>query len=206
MSLVNNIGVLSSTRATDLASVVEAANNGSIPAKISLLVSDKKDASCLEKAKSLGIESMYINKKNFSSREQFDRAIAKEFDKREIGFVACIGYMRFLSPWFVRKYKNRVLNVHPSLLPAFPGMDLDVHKAVLSAGCKVSGCTVHLVDEGKDTGPIVLQKTVPVFSSDTPELLKERVQKAEQEILPLAVKAMVENRIFVEGKIAWIKG
>lgn len=202
---MNNIGILSSTRATDLSSVAGAVKSGFIPAKIALLVSDRKDALCLQRAKEYGIEALFLNPKDFSSREEFDKAVANEFDKRKIGFVVCIGYMRFLSPWFVRKYRSRILNVHPSLLPAFPGMDLDVHKAVLESGAKVSGCTVHLVDEGKDTGSIVLQKTVPVFSSDTPELLKERVQKAEQEILPTAVKAMVENRILVEGKIAWIK-
>jgi len=201
---LKKIGILASTRATDLDAVVEAQKNGYFNAEISLLVSDRRDAYCLERAKSHGIEAVFLNPKDFYSREEFDSAIVEEFEKRNIGIVVCIGYMRLLSNFFVQKYKNKILNIHPSLLPAFPGMDLDVHKAVLDSVAKVTGCTVHLVDEGKDTGPIVLQKPVEVMQDDTPETLKLRVQVAEQEILPKAIKLLAENRLFIEEKIVRI--
>ena len=194
------IAVLASTRATDLDAVVASQKNGFFDAEISLLVSDRKDAYCLERAKNHGIETIFLDPKDFSSREEFDKAIIKEFETRKIEFVVCIGYMRLLSNFFVQKYKNKILNIHPSLLPAFPGMDLDVYKAVIEAGCKVSGCTVHLIDEGKDSGPIILQKTVEILENDFPETLKERVQKAEQEILPIAIKLLAEGKLLVEGK------
>ncbi len=198
------IGILASTRATDLDSIVDVIKKGELKAEVKVLVSNKRDALCLERAKKFGIEALFLDSKAFSSREDFDKAIAREFDKRDVEFVVNIGYMLLLSPFFVRKYKNRILNVHPSLLPVFPGMDLNVHKTVLDAGVKITGCTVHLVDEGIDTGPIILQKAVEVKQNDTPETLKERVQAAEKEILPKALKLLVEKKIVVEGKRARI--
>ncbi len=198
------IGVLASTRATDLDAVAEAAKAGFLKAEIALHVSDRKDAFCLERAKIHGIEALFLNPKDFSSREEFDKAVAWEFEKRGIGFIVCIGYMRLLSNWFVQKYKHKILNIHPSLLPAFPGMDLDVHKAVLDAGCKITGCTVHIIDEGRDTGPIVLQKAVKISWNDTPETLKQKVQRAEQEILPEAIRLLAGGKIKIEGNRAVI--
>ena len=202
---MKKIGILASTKATDLDSVVEAEKQGVFEAEISLLVSDRKDALCVERAGKHGIEAIFLNPKEFSSREEFDKAIIKELEKKKIDFIVCIGYMRLLSSLFVQKYKNRILNIHPSLLPAFPGMDLDVHKAVLEAGCKITGCTAHLIDEGKDSGAIVLQKVVEVKENDTPESLKERVQKAEQELLPIAIKLLIEDKIVVDGKHAFVR-
>lgn len=199
------VGVLASTRATDLDAVVEAQKKGFFAAEISLLISDRKDAYCLERAGNHGIEAVFINPRGFSTREEFDKAVAMELDKKNVEFVVCIGYMRLLSAWFVEKYRGRILNVHPSLLPSFPGMDLDVHRAVIDSGARVTGCTVHLVDEGKDTGPIVLQQAVEVKQDDTPETLKQRVQAAEQEVLPKAIRLLVEGKIKVVGKKAVIQ-
>ena len=190
------LGILASTRATDLDCIVDAIKSGFLNAEIVVLLSDKQNAYCLERAANHNIETVSLNKNEYDSREGFDKTIADIFDKRGVEYIVCIGYMRLFSSWFVQKYKNKIINIHPSLLPKYPGMDLNVHKAVLAAGEKVTGCTAHFIDEGMDTGAIILQKSVGVQPGDTPEKLKERVQWAEQQVLPEAIKLVTEDQLF----------
>jgi phosphoribosylglycinamide formyltransferase-1 len=195
------IGVLGSTRGTDLEGIFKAIDEGKLRnVEIACVISNKKDAYILERARQRGVEAIFIDPKG-KDRESYDKEVAAELDKRGVDLILLIGYMRILSPWFVNKYKWRIMNIHPSLLPAFAGgMDLEVHKAVLDYGVKITGCTLHFVDEGVDTGPIILQKAVPVEEDDTPETLKTKVQKAEQEIIIEAIKLFQEGRLKVEGR------
>jgi len=195
------IGVLGSTRGTDLEGIFKAIDEGRLrDVEIACVISNKRDAYILERARQRGVEAIFIDPKG-KDRETYDKEVSAELDKRGVDLILLIGYMRILSPWFVNKYRWRIMNIHPSLLPAFAGgMDLEVHKAVLDYGVKVTGCTLHFVDEGVDTGPIILQKAVPVEEDDTPETLKPKVQKAEQEIIIEAIKLFQEGRLKVEGR------
>lgn len=195
-----NIGVLGSTSGTDLQAVIDEIGAGKLAAEITIIISNKPDAFILERARKHGIEAACIPSKG-REREDFDREVAGILDSHGVDLILLIGYMRFLSKWFVDKYENRIMNVHPSLLPAFAGgMDLDVHQAVLDSGTKVTGATLHFVDEGADTGPIILQKEVMVEQGETKDTLKAKVQKAEQEIILRAVRLFAEGRIKVVGK------
>ncbi|MEM3541787.1 MAG: phosphoribosylglycinamide formyltransferase [Candidatus Methanomethylicia archaeon] len=195
------IGVLGSTRGTDLEGIFKAIEDGRLrDVEVVCVISNKRDAYILERARQRGVEAIFIDPKG-KDRETYDREVAAELDKRGVDLILLIGYMRILSPWFVNKYRWKIMNIHPSLLPAFAGgMDLEVHKAVLDYGVKVTGCTLHFVDEGVDTGPIILQKAVPVEEDDTPDTLKPKVQKAEQEIIIEAIKLFQEGRLKVEGR------
>jgi len=195
------LAVLGSTRGTDLQAIIDAIKSGLLNAEVVCVISDRRDAYILERAKQHGIEALFINPKGLT-REEYDKLIMNEIEKRSpVDLILLIGYMRILSNQFVKKYRWRIINIHPSLLPAFAGgMDLNVHKAVLDYGVKVTGCTLHFVDEGVDTGPIILQKPVMVDDNDTPETLKAKVQKAEQEVLIEAIKLFQGGLIRVEGR------
>lgn len=195
------IAVLGSTRGTDLQAVIDAIKSGELDAEVVCVISNRRRAYILERARKNGIEAIYISPKGLS-RVEYDRLVMDELEKRApIDLILLIGYMRILSDEFVRKYRWRIMNIHPSLLPAFAGgMDLDVHRAVLDYGVKVTGCTLHFVDEGVDTGPIILQKPVKVDEDDTPETLKSKVQKAEQEVILEAIKLFKQGRLRVEGR------
>ena len=193
------IGVLASTKATDMQAVIDAINDNKLNASISVVVSNKKDAFALERAKNHKIKSVFIDSKG-KNREQYDKEIAKVLEQNKVELILLIGYMRFLSPWFVSKYKNRIMNIHPSLLPKYAGgMDEDVHAEVLKNREKVTGATLHFVDEGTDTGPIILQKEVNIEENETVGTLKEKVQKAEQEIIVKAIDLYEKGKIKVEG-------
>ncbi len=194
-----NVAVLGSTRGTDMQGLINAIQKGELNAQIAIVISDKKDAYILERAKNYGIPILFINPKDFKRREDFDKKIIEKLDEERIDLVLLIGYMRILSPHFIRQYKNKIMNVHPSLLPAFAGgMDLDVHRLVIDQGVKITGCTLHFVDEGTDTGPIILQESVRVKEDDTPESLKERIQEAEQKIIVEAVRLFQNRQLKVE--------
>ena len=193
-----NIAVLSSTRATDMEVVVDAIKKG-MNAKIVCVVSNNKDAYALERARNHSIEVVFIDAKN-KTREQYDTEMLRELEKRNVELVLLMGYMKIITPLLVERYRNRIMNIHPSLLPAFGGgMDYDVHQAVLDKGVKITGCTLHFVTEQIDEGPIIMQKAVEVSNDDTAETLKEKVQKAEQEIIVKAIKLFSEGRIEVNG-------
>lgn len=198
-----NIAVLGSTRGTDMQGLINAIQKGELNARIVIVISDRKDAYILERAKNYGIPILFINPKDFKRREDFDKKIIEKLNEERIDLVLLIGYMKILSGYFIRQYKNKIMNVHPSLLPAFAGgMDLDVHRLVIGQGIKITGCTLHFVDEGTDTGPIILQEAVKVNEDDTPESLKERIQETEQKIIVEAVRLFQNRQLKVEnGKV-----
>ena len=194
-----DIAVLASTNGTDLQAIIDSIEAGKLDAELTCVISNKAGCGALEKAKKAGVEAIFIDPAE-KEREEFDREVAAELEKRGVKLVVLVGYMRFLSPWFVHKYGNRIMNIHPSLLPAFAGgMDTDVHQAVLDRGSKVTGCTIHFVDEGADTGPIIMQKVVKVENGDTAETLKKKVQAAEMEAYPKAIQLFAEGKLKVEG-------
>lgn len=204
-----NIGVLASTKASDLQAVIDAIKSKKLNAKISVVISDKKDAYALERAKKHNIEAVFIDAKSKDimaiedkeeRREAFDKKVAAELEKHNVELILLIGYMRIVSQWLVDKYRNKIMNIHPSLLPAFAGgMDKDVHAEVLKSGIKETGCTLHFVTEDVDVGPIILQKKIKVVDGETVDSLKEKVQKAEQEIIIRAMQLYSEDKIKVEN-------
>jgi len=173
------LGILGSTRGTSLVPILDAIQNKLLDVRIEIVISNKCDAKILEKAKNANIETKFLDAKNLD-RETYDQKLSYILEKAQVHLIVLIGYMRILSEDFVRRFENKIINVHPSLLPAFAGlMNEDVHQAVLSAKVALTGCTVHYVTEKVDQGPIVLQKTCPVFPEDTVQQLKERVQTLE---------------------------
>lgn len=198
-----NIGILISGSGTNLQAIIDNINEGNIDGEIKLVISNKKDAYGLVRAEEAGIETLYLDRKEFSTDEEYNKKIMEEFTKRDVELVVLAGYLRILSKEFVQKYKNRIINIHPSLIPSFCGEGCygeRVHKMVLDYGVKVTGATVHFVDEGTDTGPIILQKAVKVEDDDTVESLKEKVLKIEHELLPEAIKLYCQGRLSVEGR------
>ena len=200
------IGVLGSTRGSDLPSIIGSIDKGELKglAKIAVVISDKENSGILNKAEDYKIKNNYLNSSGLE-RAEYDKRIAEIFEGENVDLITLIGYMRLLSPGFISEYRNRIMNIHPSLLPSFPGIDLNVHNQVLDYGCKISGCTLFFVDEGKDTGPIIMQKAVPVYDNDDAETLKERVQSAEQKIYPKGIKLFAEGKLKVEGRKVIIK-
>ena len=175
-----------------MVALVEAIKTGEIPAsEVAVVISDKANAAGLEKAKARGVETAVVER-NKRSREEHDAEIIAELKKRGVELVCLAGYMRLLSPSFVRAFPDRIINIHPSLLPAYPG--LDVHERVLAAGEKVSGCTVHLVNEDLDAGPVILQREVEVKDGDTVETLSARILEQEHKLYVEAVKKLVQNQ------------
>jgi len=193
------IGVISSGRGSNFQSIAEAIGRGEIEADIAILVCNVPGAGAIERAKNLNVPYVVLDHTSFGKdREAFERALALELTKRDVGLVVLAGFMRLLSPYFLRQFPHQILNIHPSLLPAFPG----AHgiRDALDHGAKVTGLTIHLVDESLDGGPIVLQKAVPVAEGDSEERLAARVLEWEHVLYPLAVKLFVEGRLKVEGR------
>ncbi|PKM92047.1 MAG: phosphoribosylglycinamide formyltransferase, partial [Euryarchaeota archaeon HGW-Euryarchaeota-1] len=165
-----------------------------------ILFSNRKESYALERAKNNGIECLFIDSAGLS-REEYDEKIIKELKKRDIELILLIGYMKILSKKFIDAYKFKIMNIHPSLLPAFAGgMDKNVHKAVLDYGCKITGCTLHFADESVDGGPIIIQKVCEVEDTDNENTLKEKVQNLEVHAFIEAIKLFSENKIKVEGR------
>lgn len=203
-----NIGVLISGGGTNLQTLIDNTKSGYINGKIRLVVSNKKDAYGLVRAEKEDIENLYINRKDFNTEEEYNRKILEEFKKRDIELVVLAGYLKVLSKEFVEEYSGRIINIHPSLIPSFCGKGYygeKVHQKVLEYGVKVTGATVHFVDEGTDTGPIIIQKTVEVKDDDTVDTLKERVLKVEHEILPEAVKLFCDKKLSIQGRKVIVK-
>ncbi len=197
------IAILGSTRGTNLEAIFNTIQTGELDAEIIAVISDKKNAYILERARSYGLPAFFIDPKDFNKREDYDKNIIEKLKNEKTDLVLLIGYMRILSLCFVEQFKNKIMNIHPSLLPAFAGgMDLDVHKLVIEQEVEITGCTLHFVDEGTDTGPIILQKTVEVNKDDTPQSLKGKVQKAEQKIIVEGIKLFQKGQLKVEnGKV-----
>jgi len=198
-----NIAILCSGNGTNLQAIIDGVNSGYIPARIAFILSDEKRAFALERARKAGIETVVLDKKDYKDREDFDREVVKRLKKRDVELVVLAGFMRLLSPYFIKEYRNRIINVHPALLPSFKG----AHgiKDALDHGVKVTGVTVHFVDEHLDNGPIILQKTVEIKEDDTEGALLERVHKEEHKIYPEAIKLFVEGKIKIEGRKVKVK-
>jgi len=187
-----NIAVFTSGNGTNLQAIIDAVSSGAINAKIALVVSDNKDAYALRRAKKAGIQTFVLSHKEFASREAYDREIIKELEKKKIALVALAGFMRLLSPYFVKKYKNRILNIHPSLLPLFKGTQ--GIKDAFESGAKKTGVTVHFVDEELDHGPVILQEAVNIEKNDTLDTLEEKIHKVEHKLYPKAIQLVMEEK------------
>jgi phosphoribosylglycinamide formyltransferase-1 len=191
------IAILASTNGTDM----DALLGPHAAFEVALVVANK-ECGALERARRAGAHAALIPSQGVG-REAYDGRLTAALEERAIDLVVLIGFMRLLTPAFVARWQGRIMNIHPSLLPAFAGgMDTSVHAAVLERGCKVTGCTLHFVDEGADTGPIIMQRAVPVLEGDTQESLKERVQSAERQVLREAVEKYAQGKIRIErGKV-----
>ena len=193
-----NIAVFASGKGSNLQAIIDAVKKGEIKANLALVVSDQPDAYALVRAKEAGIKHVLVERKNFQSREDFDREIIKHLEKEKIDLIALAGFMRLLSDYFVEKYSNKILNIHPALLPAFKGTQ--GIKDALQYGMKITGPTVHFVDQELDHGPIILQAVVKIEDGDSEESLAEKIHKEEHRIYPEAIKLFVEGKIKIEGR------
>ena len=198
-----NIGVLASGRGTNLQAIIEAVKEGKIEGRIIIVISDNQDAFALKRAEQHNIETRYINFKEFKTREDYDKKIMKCLKEKDIDLVVLAGYMRILSSYFIKMYKNRIMNIHPALLPSFPG--LHAQRQAVEYGVKISGCTVHFVNEGVDSGPVILQKAVEVKDNDTEESLAERILKEEHQIYPRVIQLFCQGRLIIKGRKVFIK-
>lgn len=200
------IGVLVSGSGTNLQAIIDAIERKEILAKIAVVISNKKDAFALERAKKHNIQAVFVNHKDFPSREAFEQELIKNLDSRKVNLICLAGFMRVLTPLFVNHYHNRILNIHPALLPAAKGLYGEhVHQAILDSGAKFSGCTVHFVTADVDGGPIIVQKVVPVQDDDTPHSLAERILQQEHIAYPEAIKLICENQVKIAGNRVKIK-
>jgi len=198
-----NIGILASGRGTNLQAIIEAVEDGRIEGKIKIVISDNSDAYALKRAEQNNIKIECINFKSFKNREAYDKKIVECLKEKDVDLVVLAGYMRIISPYFIKIYKNRIINIHPALLPSFPG--LHAQRQAIEYGAKVSGCTVHFVDEGVDSGPIVLQRAVEIKDDDTEESLAERILKEEHQIYPQAIQLFCQGRLIIKGRRVFIK-
>jgi len=199
---MKNLGILLSGRGSNFEAIARNLEAGRIPARISVVVSNREEAPGLALAKKMGQAARFIPSKG-KEREAYDREVVAVLREFQVDLVCLAGFMRVLSPYFVREFPHRILNIHPALLPAFPGVD--AQRQALEHGVKFTGCTVHLVDEGVDTGPIVCQAVVPVRDDDTVEALSARILKEEHRIYSEAICLLVEDRIEIEGRIVRLK-
>jgi phosphoribosylglycinamide formyltransferase-1 len=202
-----NIAVFASGRGSNFQAIFNAIDAGLLPAQIVVLISNKSDAGAMEIARAHNIPTQHLSQRMFSSEEAFADAMLEVLEKNHAEFIALAGYLKKIPARVIRQYRNRIVNIHPALLPSFGGEGMYghyIHEAVIASGEKISGATVHLVDEEYDRGPILLQKTVAIASDDTPDTLAVKVLKIEHEIFPLALKAFAEGRVRIEGRKAWI--
>jgi phosphoribosylglycinamide formyltransferase 1 len=192
------VGVLASGRGSNLQAILDATTREGFPARVEIVVCDRDGAFALERAARAGVSRAVVSPKDFADRTTFDAEVARILDERRVGLVCLAGFMRILGPAFVRAFAGRLINIHPALLPAFPG--LHAQRQALDAGVKVSGATVHFVDEGVDTGPIIAQACVPVLDGDTEDSLSARILVEEHRLYPEAVRLFALGRLRIEGR------
>ena len=197
------LGVLISGEGTNLQAMIDAVARGTLRADIRVVISNRASAGGLERARRHGISAQVISHRDYATREDFDRALVAALQAREVELVACAGFMRLLSPVMVRAFPNRIMNIHPALCPAFPGVD--AQKQALDYGVRFSGCTVFFVTEGVDDGPVILQAVVPVYPDDDEERLSARIHAEEHRIYPAAIRLYQEGRLAVQGRRAVIE-
>jgi len=198
------VGILISGRGSNMAALIEAAKAADYPAEVAVVVSNVATAPGLKIAEDAGIATAAISHKDFPDRKTFDRAVSAELEKHGVGLVALAGFMRIQSPWFPTHWKNRIINIHPSLLPAFPG--LRVQQQAIDAGSRISGCTVHFVTPDLDAGPIIAQAAVPVLPDDTADTLAARILRQEHRLYPTVVRWFAEGRLSVAGSRVAVAG
>lgn len=198
------IGVLASGRGSNFQAIIDSIETGYIRARITVLITDNPKAYSIERATKHGIDSLIMLPKNYGSRDEYFGDISAELKKRGVELVVLAGFMRIVGKPLLDVYPNRVMNIHPALLPSFPG--LHGQKQANDYGVKISGCTVHFVDEGMDTGPIIIQAAVAVRDADTEETVSERILRLEHKIFPEAIKIFSEGRIEIHGRKVRIKG
>ncbi|MFQ5919135.1 MAG: phosphoribosylglycinamide formyltransferase [Thermoplasmata archaeon] len=191
------VGVLASGRGTDFQSLIDAVERGDLQVSLAVLVSNTEDAPALGRAERHGIPWVFVDHRG-RSREAFEREVVQELRRRDVELVVFAGFMRLVTPYFIDQFPDRVINIHPSLLPAFPGTH--AQRDAVEWGVQVSGCTVHLVDASLDGGPIVYQQTVPVRPGDTEETLASRILEVEHRVLPYVVRLFAEDRVHIEGR------
>ena len=195
---MRNIAVFCSGNGTNLQAIINAKRRGYIKANLALVVSDNPRAYALMRAKNANIETLVLTKERFKTREAYDKEVIKKLEEKNIDLIILAGFMRLLSSYFVNKYRNRILNIHPALLPSFKG----THgvKDALDYGVKVTGPTVHFVNEGLDSGPIIIQEAVKIKDTDTEEMLAQRIHKKEHIIYPKAIKLAIEGKLQIKGR------
>lgn len=198
------LGILASGRGSNFQSIIDTISSRRLRVEIAVLITDNPSAFAIERAKKHGIKYLVMNPKEYSSKDDYFVKIAEELKKSDVGLVILAGFMRIVRKPLIDVFHNRIMNIHPALLPAFPG--LHGQRQAFEYGVKISGCTVHFVDEGMDTGPIIIQAAVPVSQDDTEETLSERILKLEHKIYPEAIRLFSEGRIEVEGRRVKIKG
>ncbi len=197
------IGVLASGRGSNFQSIIDSINSGFLKAGIKVLITDNPEAYAIERAKKHNIESITIKPEECPDSDSYYSHIAETLTKKDVDLVVLAGFMRVIGKPLIKKFHNKIMNIHPALLPSFPG--LHGQRQALDCGVKVSGCTVHFVDEGVDTGPIIIQAAVPAYGDDTEESLSDRILKQEHRIFPIAIKLFSEGRIAVSGRKVIIK-
>jgi len=203
-----NLVVLCSGGGTNLQAIIDNIEAGKLNAQIKAVISNNSKAGALERARNHNIPAIHLSHKQFAIPEEFDEKLLSILKENETDFVVLAGYMKMLSPTVIRAYRNRILNIHPALLPSFGGngmYGIHVHEAVINSGVKVTGVTVHIVDEVYDHGAIVIQKTVPVLDDDTPESLAERVLKVEHEAYSEALQLFAEDKIEIRDNRSFIR-
>lgn len=203
MQAANKIAVLASGRGTNLESLIQAQKAGRLGAEIVLVVSDNPKAEALKRAMNHGIPHRLIMPSHYNSREDFDRMLVQTLKEHQVELVALAGYMRLLSSVVLKAFPYRIINIHPSLLPSFPG--LNAQEQAWRYGVKYTGCTVHFVDEGMDTGPIIAQQVVPVEPEDTVDTLSAKILQEEHRLYPQVIRWLAEGRVSLEGRKVVIK-
>ena len=198
MSKKLRLGVLASGGGTNLQSIIDCCQDGSLDAEIAIVICNNPHAGALDRAAQAGVLSQCINHREFPSREDFDTAVVKALKEAGVELVVLAGFMRIITQTFIDAFPERVINIHPALLPAFPG--LHVQQQAIDYGARFSGCTVHFVDGGVDTGPILIQAVVPVLQDDTAETLAARILEQEHKIYPRAIQLIAENRVHINDR------
>jgi phosphoribosylglycinamide formyltransferase 1 len=192
------LGVLTSGGGTNLQSIIDQCQSQQIDAEIVLVLCNNPDAGALERAERADLQNTCINHRDFPDRQSFDQAVVTTLQEAGVELVVLAGFMRIISEVFVNAFPQRIINIHPALLPAFPG--LHVQKKALEYGARFAGCTVHFVDTGVDTGPIIMQSVVPVLDDDSEETLSARILQQEHQIYPRAIQLIAEGRVTIEGR------
>jgi phosphoribosylglycinamide formyltransferase-1 len=198
MSKLLRIGVLASGGGTNLQAIIDCCRNGTLAAEIVIVIANNPDAGALDRAARAGVPTRCINHRLFPCREEFDEAVVRTLRDSKVDLVVLAGFMRIITPTFIEAFPERIINIHPALLPSFPG--LHVQQQAIDYGARFSGCTVHFVDGGVDTGPIIIQAVVPILPEDSADSLGARILEQEHMIYPRAIQLIAEGRVRVDGR------